>query len=350
MKKIFLFTLIISLGIYSCNKNEQVEQLTDKKEGFTEPKNHDEIDARVKSFVRSLNRTERSFLDGPSSYSTEEAVWLIEAVLNYSYDELDKNVNSDLVFKDSILIDMNFEENIASEDCESIFNQFSNSIQSIKDADSSNVIRVVDIELKNNYMVMEFIYGQFEEGIRGINDPNFLTGESYYAYDLISYTWTSGNPNPLPPGPDNAAKAVQSKLRLRYDILYLPAFSYWTSVTIWQPQSIGGFIGITTDYYGQSCSGGPTLKLWGSPGLEACYKGTSETNMLGHTYLNFVLNEADNRISYTPGPTGKRVSHIEFKVYHWGQLQNTDNTTQCLGQWEYSSSFRWKYGILVTDR
>lgn len=347
MNKKNYLALITAFTLFSCSKIEDLEKLNSKQVEFEEPSDPDEINDRVEMFISDISNTERSFLESTTEYSVHEAVWLIEATLNYTFDELDKDVIDFMSHRDSILLNAENLNTLSFNNCEQFYNKFSNSIDSILNIDSAMVGRLVDIEINDNYITMEFIYGLSSggSGSRSIGDPDFLPGESYYAY-----LWNAFNNNvtPIPnPGPDNAAQFIESKLRLRYNILFLPVGSYFTSVGVWQPA--GTFISPTSNYYSEIC-GVTSSKLWGTPGWDAVYKGITENTVYNYTYLNFLLNEADNRISYLPPPTGKQVSHIEYKVAHAGEVLNPSNATQCLGQYEFFSYFRWKFGILVIQK
>lgn len=341
MKTIIYTTLIACTTImYSCNKYEKPISSSEVSK-FNEPTDPKEIDTKVKMFIA---KTKMSIRESSNNVDINECVWLVEAGLNYTFAELDKGVSDFLTVKDSILLDLESNQLLNDEACVNFYENFRVFIQNLKNNDSLFICRMVDVEYRNNYLVAEILYGEYDasELNRDASLSEFTSDESYYAYTSAYY-----NPNPVPaplPGPFNAAKKVEAKLRFRNNILYLPAGSYFTNLTIWSPH-----ISPISDYYNEFCMSN-TLKLWGTPGHDAVYKGHVENTMLNYTYLNFILDEADNWINYTPPPTGKQVSHIEYKATHAGEVLNPDYFTPCLGTYEFFYYFRWKYGTLVIPR
>jgi len=328
--KLSAFVFFIGLcSILSCQKETNLNK-------FSEPFDKEEIENRINEFLTKKNfRSNNNIL-----IPLEESIWNIEASLNYLYDELDIPITSEIVITDSFQISNN-NGFLVEEDVFNCFHQFESTVLGNLNSNNNSVIRLIDVNAtSNDYLTATIILG-IKDTIqtRAISDPYFSANESYYMY--LDYDI----PNVLPipnPGPYNAARMINIKLNWRFNIAIMPQGSYWVNVTIWSPTT-----SILSPYYNQICQLSPgNPKLWGSPDINALYKGTSEGTYLTASTLNYQLDEAYNWINFYPPPNGKQVSTIEYNVVHAGEYLDP-SATPCISGWEFSAYFRFKFAHLV---
>ena len=139
-----IFATLITFS--SCNKEAELDVTT----------TNDEVLERILDFKQKVENPNQQ--KSGEEISVEDAVWLVEAALNYSYCILDKEVELINNQKDSVRFDINSNNNeLLFNDVRNIYFQLT---EQVEELNIENKTYLIDVFFENNKIKAKILFGE----------------------------------------------------------------------------------------------------------------------------------------------------------------------------------------------
>jgi len=334
---VFAFFVII---LQSCQKQEVIQK---PQQSFTPPETEKAILESIELFKGNIEKFNNGQLTrNEELYSSDEAVWLLEATANYDFADMSQPLDS--LFEDSIVISLPItsynesnEPQVNYSDMIQIYNELYTQTDSIIGNQRTSVMGVLMVDVEDQKKREGYI-DMLVKIVRANVNPHYEP-EEFQPLDCF-YAWGPGSIEAA----NNAAKKLEKKLKIRYQVGSV-ANAFYTSI------ATHGVITVNTSYYIPiNCPNTPgVLMYWGSPQVDALWQGNSGGTYLCYNELTNYKTKIQTYMDYvlSNDPVRDAISFIEFQALNIGTNPSDINVCNVVEQ--YSHAFQFKSAKLVIN-